>query len=300
MKTLLLSLTLLLAAVSSQAAVVYLKDGSQVKGTVVAATAGDIQLHTPNGSLTIPSERIQRIDYVESETRLAPAPEPIPAPRQRARRLTYNNDVTGNQYFSIVFGGAIPLSRVDFASTGGGSDSNGDAGLLLGTQYLYSINSHWSTGLSLDFFTRSAGGSQSLLPLSETEVSGRTLLLMPTVKFAFVDRGYARPYFSAGLGGNRTSTVIDAQPNLGYAWSDTNTDEPRTLMDDTRWGLASSLRLGVDFQLMDPSIFSFELGWTRLANGNYSPTQAGKDVGLTSLSGQQDILTIGLRWGWRF
>ena len=70
-------------ASAAQAAVIYLKDGSQVRGTVVSATARDIQLHTPDGVQTISTDRILRVDYSESGSSVAPeqvaTPEPVPS-----------------------------------------------------------------------------------------------------------------------------------------------------------------------------------------------------------------------------
>ena len=49
---------LLLAAwtTTAQAAIVYLTDGSRVEGTIVGATARDVQVHTAEGTLTISAE----------------------------------------------------------------------------------------------------------------------------------------------------------------------------------------------------------------------------------------------------
>jgi hypothetical protein len=94
--------------------------------------------------------------------------------------------------------------------------------------------------------------------------------------------------------------VIEATPNVGFGWTDTDSAETRTLVDDSRWGFASTVRMGVDFALADPSVFSLELGWTRLANPSYQATRAGQDLGLNSVTGNQDALAFAARWGWRF
>src|SRR5689334_3018076 len=54
---------LALSAASVDAATIYLKDGSQLKGTVVGATARDVDLYTQDGTLHISTDRILRVDY---------------------------------------------------------------------------------------------------------------------------------------------------------------------------------------------------------------------------------------------
>lgn len=292
---LLLILTLILGS-SAQAATIYLKDGTQLRGTIVSATAADVQIHTANGSSTVTTDRIQRIDYAEPE----PQPQPVMQPAVQPVRYETLRRPEGRQLFSLGLGAAVPLSRVDFRSAGGGTDDNGNTGFLIGTQYLYGLTSRWSVGGNLEYFNRSMTSSQSLLPESDTNISGDTLVIMPTLKFSLIDHGYARPYVLGGVGTNRTSTVAEATPNFGFSWSDTNTAETRTLVDDAHWGFASTLRFGVDFELMDPSVFSLEFGWTRLSNGTYAPTPSGQDLGLNALTGNQNVMTIAARWGWRF
>jgi opacity protein-like surface antigen len=270
----------------ARAAVVYLKDGSQVGGTIVGATARSLQLHTPDGDLTIDSERIERVDY--NATSIAPA-----APREE-------RDEKETGLFSLGLGFVSPLSRINFNSTGGGSDDNGNTGFLISSHYLHRLSPRWAIGVGVEFFNRSDTGSQSLLPNSQTDVSGNTLLLMAIARYVLIPQGSVHPYLLAGLGANRTSTTIDATPNSDSEWSDTNTFETRTLVDNTRWGLASSMRLGVDFDLMDPAVFTLELGWTGLSNRSYPATGAGQDLGLNDVTGHLNILSMALRWGWRF
>jgi opacity protein-like surface antigen len=308
MKRFLLLLGLLIAGFANEAnaAVIYLKDGSQVRGTIVSATARDLQVHTPDGTLNITTERILRVEYAETAAsapaQAEPTPTTLPPARSErlARPLELQTLANTRQFFSLGIGVAAPLSRVDFSSTDGGSDNNGNPGLLLSGQYLYGLTSRLSTGVNLEYFNRSGTNSQSLLPESNTDVFGNTVLMLAALKYSLIDHGGVRPYIMGGVGTNYTSTVVEATPNIGFGWSDTDTAETRTLVDENHWGFASTARLGVDFSMMDPSVFSIEAGWTRLSNGTYSATRAGKDVGLTSLSGNQNVLTFAARWGWRF
>ena len=58
--------------------------------------------------------------------------------------------------------------------------------------------------------------------------------------------------------------------------------------------------LGVDFHIYEPSVFSFEAGWTSLAGATYHATSAGQALGLDGISGPVQILTVAGRWAWRF
>lgn len=318
MKTKTLALLLLLGiAAPARAATVYLKDGSRLQGTVVSATARDIQLHTPDGLLRISADRISRIDYAESEApppqappqAPAPAPTPVPVPApfppRRPGRLRWRYEETPSledrrQAFSLNLGLAAPLSGVDFSSIGGGSGSNGGPGPLLGAQYVYYLNQRLGLGADFGFFGRGGTDSPSLVLSADTSVSGGSLLLLGVLRYALLPRGPARPYVLAGLGAHRSSTQIDATPIPGFAWSDTGTAETRRLVDGSSWGLASTLRLGMDFHYLDPAFFSFELGWLGLQGADAPATAAGRALGLSGVSGPLHVFIVGGRWGWRF
>jgi hypothetical protein len=124
--------------------------------------------------------------------------------------------------------------------------------------------------------------------------------MMPVLKYSMIDHGWVRPYLLAGVGFNRTSTFIEAQPQPGFQWNDTESDETRTLVNESHWGIAETARVGIDFIQFSPSFFSFEIGWTGISNGSYGATQSGKDLGLNSVTGNLSYLNIAGRWGWRF
>lgn len=297
-KSFVLASIIALLSAPLSAAVVYLKDGTQLNGTIVSATARDVQLQTAEGLRKIESDDIRRIDYAED---VAP-PRSVSQRRveRREEREAWAEPGEERQMMSIGFGFANPLSRISLAGAGGGSGDNGDAGFMLGTQYNYFINRRLGLGFDLSYLNRSRTGSQSLLPAANTDIYGDTLLLLATARLSLVDHGRARPFILGGIGTNRTSTLIDATPNQGFSWSDTSTGETRTLVDESRWGPAVTARFGVDFYLVDPVVFTFELGWTGLSNSDYGATSAGKDLGLEKVKGDLDILTVAARWGWRF
>jgi opacity protein-like surface antigen len=302
------------AALPASAATVYLKDGSQISGTIVSATAQDVRLHTLNGDVTLQSDQIRSVDYAGNEPQVVPtatqAPQPVAAEppervavpqRYRREPMVERTDVGANdQLFSLGFGFATPLSRLSLSSTGGGSDDNGDTGILLGFQYHYFLSPRLAAGMDLEFLSRSRTGSENLLPNSETDVYGNTSLLLATLRYSLTTHGPVRPYILAGLGGNRTSTIVEAAPNPGFSWSDTDSAETRTLVDTSRWGLAETARVGLDFTLADPAIFSLEFGWTGISNSEYPATHAGQDLGLDHVTGNLSVFTLAARWGWRF
>lgn len=285
---------------AADAAVVHLIDGSTIRGTIVSATSRNIQIQREDLLVVeVDANRVTHIDYRETGPGAPPASVEYPAsgvPFNDARAALYNEP----NLFSFNLGIAAPLSDVDFSSIGGGSGENGDAGILIGTQYFYYTRPKLGLGFDIEFFNRGSHVSSSLLPAANTAVSGQSLLLMPVMRYSFTDRGRARPYFLAGLGVNRTGTKVVAAPQSGFVWSDTDTDETRQLIDKNKWGLASTARLGIDFLLMEPSMFSLELGWVGIFNGRYGATQAGRDLGVTSVTGDLHAMTLSGRWSWRF
>lgn len=286
---------------SVHAATIFMKDGSTVSGTIVSATANDVQIYTGDGTRRIDTGKISRIDY---QMDAPPArTEPVysePQPRRVYPEPEELHESSLNQMFTFGLGFATPLTEVDFSEVGGGKADNGDSGILLGTQYFYFPQPRFAWGFDLEYFNRSINDSQSLLPQSDTEVSGDTLLMMGLARYTFTPRGVVRPYGVAGLGLNRTSTEIRSTPQPGFEWSDTATGETRTLFDDSKWGLAYTLRVGLDFNAMAPGMFSVELGWLHMLNRRIDPTPAGRDLGFTDLNGRLGALMLAARWSWRF
>jgi len=310
MKRALLSSAILISlnVAGAQAAQVYLKDGSSLQGTIVSATARDLEVQTVNGVVDVTSDRVLRIDYSDPLTAPDSARSPAPVasspslPRAR-RRAHFEPRVWSQnrrQWLSLGLGLNLPLSSVDFGSVGGGRDDNGDGGFLFSPQYLYGLNSRFSLGANVEFANRSRTESQNLLPASNTEVHGHNVLLLGVAKYALADQGPVRPYLLGGLGAHHSSTQIEAQPNVGFAWSDTNTDEPRSLVDDSHWGFASTLRFGIDFSWTSPTVFGLEIGWTHMSSPSYDPTPSGQALGLAPVTGIQNSLDLVFRWGWRF
>ena len=309
MKKIFFTFILAIAATAAPAATVILKEGGRLEGNIVSATDREVVLDTSQGRVRIDAGRVESIDYGQGGS-LAPAPAPRPAPRPPELRPP-EYSVTRRprpgplfdlpqQALSLDFGLVVPLSNVNFSGIGGGTASNGDVGPLIGLQYLYFSSPRVGWGLEVNYYNRSPTDSPDLVPSSFAHVSGDSLLLLGELKYSLTDQGSVRPYILLGAGAHRTTTIIDAQPNPGFAWSDTQTDEPRRLVDGSSWGPAASVRLGLDFGFADPTVFGLEAGWTGLANASYQTTGQGQALGLSGASGMLSYFTLAGRWGWTF
>jgi len=287
-------LLLFAAALPSRAAVVLLKDGGRLEGSIVSSTTKEVVIQTAAGSRRIEAERVQSIEY-DSGTKLPPQADAAPAWAPDSAKDAKN-------LFSLGLGLAGPLSDVNFGVIGGGSASNGDIGPLIGMRYLRAFSSRVAAGFDLDYFHRGATDSPGLLPMADASVRGDNLLFMGIARWFILDTKSVRPYLLGGVGMSRSSTRIDASPIPGFAWTDTNTDEVRRLVDDTAWAFASTARLGVDFdwEFAGPSVFGLEAGWTGISNRRYAATRSGRDLGLDSVSGPLNVFMLAARWSWRW
>lgn len=282
-----------LLAVPAGAATVHLKDGRRLTGTVVSATARDLELFTGGGTTRIPVSDILRVDYEETVPQPATAPAPIPA-----RQLLYKED--RKQQLGIDLGLSIPTGDVDFAAVGGGTASNGDVSASVGGHYLYFPTPRLGWGFGIAYLARGPTNSPGLLPAADSEVSGGSVALLGLLKYVLAFGDTVQPYALAGLGTARSWTIIDSQPRPGFVWSDTGTDEARRLVDGRAWTPAGTARLGLEFWPASPGVFSLEAGWTAIGAAHHGATAAGRAIGLSGVSGAIHVITVGGRWGWRF
>ncbi len=322
LKNLLLSICLFLVGESlAWGAVVILKDGTQVRGTVVSATARDVQIQTEEGTRTLPADSIRTIDYAGDgqaapatppapASTAAPAPsEPAPYPyhyghygRRRYRREEPPASLENlNDSFSFDFGFASPLSRVSPDATGGSAVQNGGTGARFGVQFLHALGPRLEAGVDVGFLDRGGMDEDGLVPSAHAEISGDTFMPLAVLKYSFAPRGrFARPYVLAGLGADHTSTTIDARPDFGFVWADSGTDETRRLVNGSNWGWASKLALGMEFRGWDPFMGAFELGWVQTTNPSLQATPDGRALGLNRVTGKLSELLFTVRWGWRY
>jgi len=301
MKPIIALLALGLAA-PADAAVVRLKDGGRVEGTIVSATAQEVLIRTPGGPRRIDAALVQSIEYdanAPATTTVVPSrSEPVGAGESAYAAASYDE----RNLLSFGLGLAAPLSDVDFGAIGGGSANNGDIGPLIGIRYLRSISRRFAAGLDFDYLHRSGTDSPSLLPLANASVFGDNLVFLAIARWHLISSGRARPYLLGGAGVSRSWTKIDAAPIPGFTWTDTNTDEVRRLVDDGAWAFASTARVGVDFDwdLAAPAVFSLEAGWTGLESKRFAATRSGRDLGIESVSGRLNILVLAARWSVRW
>lgn len=285
------------AAAPAEAAVVLLKDGARIEGTVLSATPQELVIQTPAGPRRIDATLVRSVEYEAGNAPPAAAAPSYPAaPRQEPWRSGTDN------LFSFGFGLAAPLSDVDFGAIGGGRANDGDLGPMVGVRYLRSVTPRFAAGVDLDYIHRSATDSPGLLPLADASVLGDNLLFMGVARWHLTGQGTVRPYLLAGAGLSRSWTRVEAAPIAGFAWTDTNTDETRRLIDDSAWALAGTARLGIDFSwdFADPAVFSLEGGWTALQRRTYAATRSGRDLGLESVSSRLNLFTFAARWSWRW
>ena len=291
-------IVLLLAALALPAygAVVYLKDGSQVRGTVVGATALDLTLSIREGSLTISVDQIERVDYSEASG-TPPPPSAPPLPVEPPSDPVSAPEEDYRQLISPAFGFDAPVSNVHIA---GGSLPNGYSGGLTGVQYLFFPTKRFGAGIDFTYFNRAPTDSQGFLPNTVARVSGDTTLLMAVVRYELKDTGHVRPFILAGAGGGYNTLAIDARPVLGAVWSDTGTGEYRRVVDGGAWVPAATFRAGLDFVFFRRMLITGEVGWTGMPGAHYAATTQGQALGLGNATGPLNALVFGARWGWRF
>lgn len=292
----LLVILLAATAIPAAAAVVRLKDGGRLEGGIVSATALEVVIQTAAGARRITADRVQSIEYESG----APPSKPYnPAP---AWSDYSSSSAEGKNIFSFGLGLAAPLSDVNFRPIGGGSANNGDLGPLVGVRYLRALTPRFAAGADLDYLHRGATNSPGLLPLADASVLGDNILFMGIARWYLIEHGAARPYLLGGAGASRSWTRIEASPIRGFAWTDTNTDEIRRLVDDSAWAFASTARLGIDFdwEFANPSVFSLEAGWTAIESRRFAATKSGRDLGLLDVSGPLNLFMLSARWSWRW
>ncbi|MBI2789536.1 MAG: hypothetical protein HYX59_12720 [Elusimicrobia bacterium] len=284
------------AAPPAGAAVVRLKDGASLEGTVISSDARELVIRTPAGPRRIDAALVRSVEY-EAATPAGPTPSPPPAAPPSEPWRSGDKNIA-----SFGFGLAAPLSHVDFHAVGGGHANEGDLGPLLSVRYLRSATSRLAAGLDLEYLHRPATVSPGLLPLADSSVSGDNLLMLAVARWHLIDHGSVRPYLLGGAGASRSWTRIESAPIRGFAWTDTGTDEARRLVDDSVWAFAAAARLGVDFdwEFADPAVIGLEAGWTALESRTYGATRSGRDLGLTSVSSRLNLFTLAARWSWRW
>ena len=288
MRIILAAALLAALASSASAAIVRLKGGGEARGTVVSTTATQVTVQTEGGLRVFPLDAVERIDYTDVPVASVPAPA---AP--------YRFDEPLN-VFALSLGLVAPTGGFSFGALGGGAANNGDVGPTIGARWLRREGPRLSLGIDFDYLNRTATTSPALVPNADAAVSGDSVVFLAVAKYALATEGRVRPYLLAGAGPHRTTTIVDAQPRLGFAWTDTNTDEPRRLVDGGGWGAALAARVGLDFEFWEPATFSVEAGWLGTRGASADATPQGKALGIVSAPSSFDAFVLAARWGWGF
>lgn len=270
-------LVALLLAAPSSAAVIAVKGGGFLQGTIISRSATEIVVQTEHGPRSIATEQVLSVA------------EDAPG---------YSD--AGASEVSIGLGIGVPLDELGFGSFGGGRAGNGALGPLVGLEYLQPSGPRLSWGAAFEYFHRGGSESPSGVPLAVTSVGGDTLLLLASAKLFPTAARTVRPFLKLGLGGHRTTTNVDVTPLGGFVWGDTATGETRRFARGAAWGLAARAVLGLDMDLADPTFFTFEAGWLGLHNAAYEATPAGRAAGYAGAKPILDSFLIAGRWGWRF
>ncbi len=149
------------ASGAAQAAVVYLKQGGHLEGTLLSSTGGALVIETAQGRVSVDLSRVKNVDYGRAPV---PAPSDLPAPQALP---------AGSQMLSLDFGLAAPLNDVRLSGTAGGASVNdGATGPAFGLQYLYYASSRLGWGVEFDYFNRNDADSANLLPSEPSASNG--------------------------------------------------------------------------------------------------------------------------------
>ncbi len=113
---------------------VYLKDGSNVPGTIVASSQTDMVVAGDDGiERKIPMAQIKSVEYTEAQPP-APASSPLPAVTTRTYELPAGSQVSVRMNEAINSGTAAEGQRFDAQLTRAARDANGDVVIPRGSR----------------------------------------------------------------------------------------------------------------------------------------------------------------------
>lgn len=210
---------LLVAARLASAETVILKDGSTLRGALKQADEQNVTLETPDGTLTIKRDRVQRIDYGAAEPP-APMPSEVPlVPRSaQRRRFMVGLDLfgpanAGNDLQDDMQIGASALAGLGY-SVAGSLQTKAAAGFR--GSYLRPLTDEFSLGGSLGYLVgpesegalNVAGGGLSGVLTVKREVSWFRVLLESRAHFAISERAAINLGGGVGLANGRVNQEL--------------------------------------------------------------------------------------------
>jgi opacity protein-like surface antigen len=171
---------------------------------------------------------------------------------------------------SARIGGFSPNSRLTIDNPA----SIGQSGIAAGARYVRALTP--SVGVGLDFNIMAPGAHDTTTMInnlsSSTKFDIKTVLLLLRYRWEF---HRFLPYVLGGVGMHSTSLKIQSRPLRFFNWSDTGTQETRTIVDDTASGFAMSLEGGIDYPITDWLSAGGYFGWTYLPGMKLTLANAG-------------------------
>jgi opacity protein-like surface antigen len=186
---------------------------------------------------------------------------------------------------ALSLGAGLPTSANSF------SDS-ARVGAAAGVSYLRGVRDRISVGGRLNYFnfpanTHRIGVNGGGKVDADSASDAMTLELIGRYDLSPIKR--LTPFLVGGIGANYFSQKTKATPAAGSLWSNTATQESRTIADDSSMGAAFSVGAGVDMALGDRLGLGFEAIWHTL-------TVSKSDFGSASIN----FPSVALNLNWLF
>ncbi len=178
----------------------------------------------------------------------------------------------GDSLYDLGVGIGVPISGLDLARFGGGSEKPGETGLALSPQYLFQVSP--AVGLGAELTYMNFPGASVSLPGGPASSSGDLLAVEGVGRWLFDPSQSFSPYLIAGLGVERYAVTVEQGGT--------------TILDSSSGGLTLSPGAGVRVDLGSRAEGMAELRW-RL--GAISRSRYG--------TGLSNALGLFLRLGWR-
>ena len=181
----------------------------------------------------------------------------------------------GNQ-INVLGGFAVPLTRVDFGSVGGSTESIGAAGGFVAGQFFHAVHPRVSLGGEVSFMSNSASDINTL-PTSAANASMDAVSFLALLKGYFNDSKAIRFYGSGGIGLQDSQYHSDVHPRPGFVWTDTGTSETRHFNSNSVTSFAFALGFGFEASVSDAILLGAEARFQDTAGGNYSIANVNVD-----------------------
>ncbi len=203
----------------------------------------------------------------------------------------------GDNEAGLIIGAAIPRTKTDLTSVGGGKETSAKTGMNLGARYLYHISPEWAFGgevASASYGDKEKNVNYAGTPLVVRE-GAKTMAFEGLAKYTFQPEKKTRPYLLGGLGYGRTTWKGETKPGAGYVWADTSTSEYRTNFDEDMSALSFSFGAGLETTMSENISLAFEARWRTIRADD---TIADKLFPLKweAEAANAFLLTAGLNW----